>query len=758
MKQLFPILFLISFYAIGNDEFTDKIKPIFDNRCLACHSCYNAPCQFNLQTYEGFDRGASKEIVYQGTRIHSISPTRMGVDAQTTQEWREKKFFPVNNSKILSDNILAKVLALKDRTQVSRPQVQVAESQVCPDKAKDVTAEISMPYGFPAIEKVEQETINNWILRGAPGPNPQALRKQMAIHPNTKKQLRLFETFLNQKDLRYQLVSRYLYEHLFLAHLYLSSDKTTFFRLVRSKTSCDQRINEIATRRPNDDPGVKNFFYCFKKLTGTFVTKTHIPYELNEKKLERFKQLFFGEKWTINSLPSYENTIAENPFIAFQDLPIKARYQFLLDDARYHLNTFIKGPVCNGSQAVNSIQEQFYVFFMDPDADLMVNHPEFEKLVRQPLMLPGVWGSDVEVLEAASLTKKIINHRETYRRLRAEWREKIQPEGHRLEDIWDGDKTNPNAFLTVFRHDDNAVVLNGAVGDLSKTVFMLDYPLFERLVYNLVVNFDVFGNIGHQLLTRVYMDLIRMEAEEMFLSFLPEKQRLELRQTWYQGFLTEAKMKYVFPLLGKEIPTQIHFNNPKKAKQEMIQKVLWQQVEPIVKNELDPINWKKLESPYPKKQTALEEKLSKIVSINSEIKYKFPQFFPEVSYLLVKMKEGESKFYTLIRNREHKNISWILGEELRLAPEEDTLSIKEGYAANYPNLFFDVDESQIDSMIKEILKIKSQKDFSDFIKSYGVSRTAPEFWSVYDEVHALFKKADPVEFGYLDLTRYGLQE
>lgn len=64
---------------------------------------------------------------------------------------------------------------------------------------------------------------------------------------------------------------------------------------------------------------------------------------------------------------------------------------------------------------------------------------------------------------------------------------------------------------------------------------MLDYPLMERLVYNLVVNFDVYGNVGHQLLTRVYMDLIRMEAEEMFLSFLPPNQRLPLRKEWYQG-------------------------------------------------------------------------------------------------------------------------------------------------------------------------------------------------------------------------------
>lgn len=751
------LMLLLFSFAYAADEYSDKIKPIFDNRCIACHSCNNAPCQANFQTYEGIDRGASKEIVYEGSRIHSISPSRMGIDAASTAEWREKKFYPINNSKNLNDNILAKVLALKDRGPVKRPQVQVAESHVCPENAKEVTKEISMPYGFPAIAQVDQQSINEWIQKGAPGPNAEALKAEKFVKPESLKQIRDWEKFFNQKNTKNQLVSRYLYEHLFLAHLYFSSDKTAFFRLVRSKTQCDKEVIEVPTRRPNESTGLTSFFYCFKKFTGTLVTKTHIPYELNAKKKERFQKLFFGTNWKVNTLPSYENKVAENPFIAFKDIPIKARYQFLLDDAQYHLNTFIKGPVCNGSQAVNSIQEQFYVFFMDPDADLMVTTPTYEKLVREPLMLPGVWGSDVEVLEAASLTKKIVEHREQYRKLRAEWREKLTPTGHRLTDIWDGDKTNPNAFLTVFRHDDNAVVLKGAVGDLSKTVFMLDYPLMERLVYNLVVNFDVYGNVGHQLLTRVYMDLIRMEAEEMFLSFLPPNQRLPLRKEWYQGLITEAKMKYIFPLLSKEIPTQVEFKTPAKAKQEMIQQVLWKHLNPIVKNELDPINWKKLESPYPKKQTAIEAQLSRIVSINSEIKYKYAQYFPEVSYLLVKSLKGETKFYTLIKNREHKNISWILGEELRLSPVEDTLSIKEGYAANYPNLFIDVDESQLEEMVKDILKIKSAEEFKSFTKFYGVSRTAPEFWSVYDEVHTLFRKNDPTEFGYLDLTRYSLE-
>ena len=46
------------------DEFTTHIKPIFDAKCVACHSCYNSPCQLNLSSYEGLIRGAHKTDIY----------------------------------------------------------------------------------------------------------------------------------------------------------------------------------------------------------------------------------------------------------------------------------------------------------------------------------------------------------------------------------------------------------------------------------------------------------------------------------------------------------------------------------------------------------------------------------------------------------------------------------------------------------------------------------------------------------------------
>src|SRR5262249_12367261 len=72
------------------------IQPLFDRRCVVCHACYDAPCQANLQSFEGLDRGANTHPVYQPSRVEAMRPTRMFQDARTTEEWRAKfGFFPV---------------------------------------------------------------------------------------------------------------------------------------------------------------------------------------------------------------------------------------------------------------------------------------------------------------------------------------------------------------------------------------------------------------------------------------------------------------------------------------------------------------------------------------------------------------------------------------------------------------------------------------------------------------------------------------
>ncbi len=746
------------------DFYERHVQPIFNQRCLACHSCFNAPCQLNLQNFEGFTRGANKSNVYQGTRTKSVAPTRMWIDAQSAEEWSHQGFYSINTSTKLEENIFYRLLHLRGERPELTVSKRVDESMMCPDTVRAVKnlekkdPELAMPYGLPPLTTAQLQTVGAWLQAGAPVPEKRPVH---AISKKTKNEISDWEELLNKKDLRHQLVSRYIYEHLFLAHLHFKADQGVFYRLVRSKTACEKGVEEIATRRPNDDPGMKKFFYCLQQFPGEVVMKTHIPYELSSEKRKQINKIFFSTSWKVSALPSYEAGVAENPFKAFHEIPSKSRYEFLLLDAQYHISTFIKGPVCNGSFAVNSIQEQFYVFFIDPKSDNMVQSAVYEKSVEGPLMLPGVWGSDVNLATTPILMAKLKDHRESYRKLRSEDLRKFRPQGYSLEDIWDGYGINNNAALTVFRHDDNAVVLKGAVGDLSKTVFVVDYPLFERLVYNLVVNFDVFGNVSHQLLTRIYMDMIRMEAEELFLQFLPPEQRLQYRREWYRGVFAEAKMAYVFPTVGVEAPTAVRFTEATNTKQQMVEKILFYRMKPEVRGPIDALNWKTLTVPESGVAVpaldSVEQGLRKIASVKADKKTPFAKFFPDTAYVMIKQNGKVNRVFSLIHNKEHENISWILGESLRMDPKADTLTFVEGYYAPYPNQLFSVDEKEMTKFTDTIFAISSERQYQKFVKEFGVQRTSSDFWSHYDELSTHFKSFAPIDFGYIDLTRYNLR-
>ena len=539
-------------------------------------------------------------------------------------------------------------------------------------------------------------------------------------------------------------------------------ERPAFFRLVRSRMPCEAGINEIATRRPNDDPGPGDFHYCLSRFDQTIVDKTHIPYDLSPQKLERIRQTFLAPLWDVKNLPSYSEETAGNPFVTFADIPVRARYQFLLDDAEYEISTFIKGPVCNGSVAVNSIQEQFFVFFLRPDADNMVSSAEYAKQAEDKLILPGVWGSDVPILDGVPFFRRLVEQREAYRKLRADGAHKLRPAGYRLEDIWDGDGRNPNALLTVFRHFDTAVVMKGAIGDLPKTGFVLDYALFERLVYNLVVNYDVFGNVGHQALTRLYMDMIRMEAEELFLDFLPPSQRVGLRNSWYRGGpLTELKLRYVFPLVNRSAPSGITYRNQARAKAEFVERVINEHLPSPVRGRPDALNWKALQFPAGRaapELTTTEEALRQIASIKAATATPFARFLPDLAIVLVRAEDGSARLYSIVHNREHDNISWILGESERFAPQEDSLTVRAGVIGAYPNMFFVVPEKRIEGFSRAIARLRSVADYDRLIDAFGVRRSDENFWSVYDAINSTHRAGDPVRSGTLDLTRYALVE
>jgi len=115
--------------------------------------------------------------------------------------------------------------------------------------------------------------------------------------------------------------------------------------------------------------------------------------------MQRYRELFVDADFEVRELPGYSVEIASNPFKAFAAIPPASRYRFLLDDARFFIEGFIKGPVCRGQIALNVIEDQFWVVFFDPEVDITVVDPEFLVRMADYLQVPSAEGDHLALFK-----------------------------------------------------------------------------------------------------------------------------------------------------------------------------------------------------------------------------------------------------------------------------------------------------------------------------------------------------------------------
>ena len=228
-------------------DYMKEVKPLLDRRCAVCHSCYNSPCQLKLDSFEGADRGATKRAVYNSSRLRSMDPTRLFTDAQSTGEWRQKEFFSVTDSKAscgLNDSIMIELLSHKMKNPISAGEYKSeADDLTCSQNPEELGGYLEkhpnngMPFGFPALKQEEFDIIAGWLSQGAKGPD--AAQQEMLTTPKASdaSAIKQWETFLNLDDAKHAMTARYLYEHLFLAHLKFGTQTLEYYELVRSKTA-----------------------------------------------------------------------------------------------------------------------------------------------------------------------------------------------------------------------------------------------------------------------------------------------------------------------------------------------------------------------------------------------------------------------------------------------------------------------------------------------------------------------------------------
>lgn len=732
--------------------FMHDVKPIIENRCVVCHACYDAPCQLKLSSVEGIDRGASKTLVYQGTRLTATAPTRLFEDAQTTQEWRDAGFHPVLNERAqtgvanIDAGLIARLLQQKERhplpqqDQLEGFDFSIDREQTCPtieefDQYERTNPSWGMPFGMPNLSAKEHQTLMAWLENGAIMNDHIPLTREQAA------EITRYEQMFNKSARKNQLAARYIYEHLFLSHLYFSEleGEPRFFTMVRSSTPPGEPVQRIVTRRPYDDPGVERVYYRIIPEQGTIVDKTHMPFALNSQRMKDWKAWFIDADYVVEQLPSYDPEIAANPMSAFIDLPVKARFKFMLDNAQNTIMAYIKGPVCRGQLALNVINDRFWVFFLDPDKADIPEVNEFYRSQADNLKLPGELESNT--LPVTNWVK-YSTQQARYLEAKSEFINHWFKNGTHLNTdiIWDGNGTNPNAALTVFRHFDSASVVQGLVGEKPKTAWVLDYALLERIHYLLVAGFDVYGNFGHQLITRMFMDFLRLEGESNFIALLPADMRHQEQSSWYQQQnrqLSDFLQRNVVPFSQ---PTSVVYKTD-DPKSELFD-ILRRQVSPI------------LNARYEIVDTGMSVKNEALLKSLNLVKGEKLLPIPQITMLMVKADTGKEQLYTLLHNNAHLNISSLFNEEKNRDPANDSLTIVRGVVGSYPAAFFSLNENQVAEFVQIITAMESEQDYVKLLDKFAIRRSSTNFWSFSDKVHTWYRNDQPIEFGLLDYNRF----
>ncbi|EHZ2847174.1 fatty acid cis/trans isomerase [Vibrio vulnificus] len=732
--------------------FMHDVKPIIENRCVVCHACYDAPCQLKLSSVEGIDRGASKTLVYQGTRLTATAPTRLFEDAQTTQEWRDAGFHPVLNERAqtgvanIDAGLIARLLQQKERhplpqqDQLEGFDFSIDREQTCPtieefDQYERTNPSWGMPFGMPNLSAKEHQTLMAWLENGA------IMNDHIPLTRDQAAEITRYEQMFNKSSRKNQLAARYIYEHLFLSHLYFSEleGEPRFFTMVRSSTPPGEPVQRIVTRRPYDDPGVERVYYRIIPEQGTIVDKTHMPFALNSQRMKDWKAWFIDADYVVEQLPSYDPEIAANPMSAFIDLPVKARFKFMLDNAQNTIMAYIKGPVCRGQLALNVINDRFWVFFLDPDKADIPEVNEFYRSQADNLKLPGELESNtLPVTNWVKYSTQQARYLEAKSEFINHW---FKNGTHLTTDIiWDGNGTNPNAALTVFRHFDSASVVQGLVGEKPKTAWVLDYALLERIHYLLVAGFDVYGNFGHQLITRMFMDFLRLEGESNFIALLPADMRHQEQSSWYQQQnrqLSDFLQRNVAPFSQ---PTSVVYKTD-DPKSELFD-ILRRQVSPI------------LNARYEIVDTGMSVKNEALLKSLNLVKGEKLLPIPQITMLMVKADTGKEQLYTLLHNNAHLNISSLFNEEKNRDPANDSLTIVRGVVGSYPAAFFSLNENQVAEFVQIITAMESEQDYVKLLDKFAIRRSSTNFWSFSDKVHTWYRNDQPIEFGLLDYNRF----
>ena len=265
--------------------------------------------------------------------------------------------------------------------------------------------------------------------------------------------------------------------------------------------------------------------------------------------------------------------------------------------------------------------------------------------------------------------------------------------------IWDGEGRNRNAALTIFRHFDSASVVQGLVGAPPKTAWVIDYPLFERIFYLLVAGYDVYGNVGHQLNSRLYMDFMRMEGEFNFLMFLPQARAREhgdvlVPRRHRRGARIRLRQERLPQRRKRRAPTAAATRSASCTN-------------------CCASAWRRCSTRASTWPACPTRGCAPSCSRWPAVKGASLSWLPEMSVLRIDGRSGGPRYFTLLRNTAHANVAHLAREKSELLPDENTLTVVPGFIGAYPNAIYRVSADDLPALRAAIAR-------------HGVGRRLPQ--------------------------------
>lgn len=753
-------------YMTESDIYSQKIQPILDRRCTVCHSCFEAPCQLKLTSPEMLIRGATKHQASGGSL--SAAPR---VDMMTTLEkQRAGGFFPIIDK--AGDSILLNaVMEGHDKTNLPPEKYIAPEKRMCVSSSQEFRAldpamkkALGMPYYMAPISQEEYEIIASWAANGSLVPS-QSMIQAKAI-PRVPKVIQHWEEFFNTNTWKAKWTSRYLYEHLFTAHLYFDESPGEFYELVRSSTAAPDQIVEIATKRPfeMDSQYAQSFYYRLRKVQSTIVHKQHFVYRLNPRIEEELKGLFWNSKWNRTPQEKPFGFTDRNPFIAFEHIPANARYRWMLKNAKMLLDMDMRSDNCHGEGASGPLHDSFLAIFVKPESDVSVRYKDYFLEANSHLDMTNVSFSNILL----NMNKTVNGfsfkaNQERYSKVKQRYQKALLPNGFVFEDIWDGEQGTQMPMFTINRHEKTVSVHNGAWGPQQRISLLFDYSIFERLYYNCVALSTLHDMLFDKLGTVMYLRDVGREAEEQLLSFIPESYRENIRAEWIQGRGAQNRyddsrfaLKFNQELLKRE-DFKIDANDPFISMMDYMLLKSGRFTKQIIGDNHYPISQG---SPEYMKLKALSTEMSKK---NASGQGSSAYYFPNVSYLIVKAQDSSVRYYTIVANRFYNYVNYLPLEskpkdKLGRNPSRDWMTIYPDINVNYPGKIYRVDENKVDQFILDMKSVSGRQAYGAFDKVYGLQKLSPEFWGVIDALQTHFIQSDNINNGSIELGEYGAHD